>query len=252
MKLRTRYEECAARYNRKWFDSGPFEERFQMALRNRMNLEGFILAEITAFEKLKDLYDRKSTEKSFSETVNNIIEENTARIRKYPRVDFHPRSGCEIGHFYGAMSEFVMYYFPVLWLLNPDEDIRKIMFRFENDLHFLAMPQGKKPSRRIEDHALLLARPNVRELEIERDTSEYLKDSALLLHEIIDFCEGLLQTRRSEWESPLSFTKLFVEDSRRKRIVDLFSGSTGYGALVSVSGRARDIIADFRLKAFRK
>ncbi len=70
-----------------------------MALRNRMNLEGFILAEITAFEKLKDLYDRKSTEKSFSETVNNIIEENTARIRKYPRVDFHPRSGFEIGHF---------------------------------------------------------------------------------------------------------------------------------------------------------
>jgi hypothetical protein len=150
------------------------------------------------------------------------------------------------------MSEFAMYYYPDLWLPNPDEDIRKIMFRGETDLHFLAMPQGKKPSRRIEDHALLLARPNVRELEIERDTSEYLKDSALLLHEIIDFCEGLLQTRRSEWESPLSFTKLFVEDSRRKRIVDLFSGSTGYRALVSVSGRARDIIADFRLKAFRK
>ena len=251
-KLREKYHDYAGRQNARWFNVEPFEERLQMALRNRMNLEGFILAEITAFEKLRERYDKKKNEKPFSATVDSIIEENTARIKRYPRIEFHPRAGLEISHFYGAMAGFALYYFPVMWLLDLDESLKKALFRFEDNLNFLAIPQGSRPSKRIGDHMLVLSRQGIRELDIERDASDYLKMSAILLHEIIDFCQGLLDRRNSDWEVPLGFSKLYVEDTRKKKIVDIFSGTTGYGALITVSSYARDIIEDFRLKAFRK
>jgi len=46
--------------------------------------------------------------------------------------------------------------------------------------------------------------------------------------------------------------KLFLEDSRRKRVVDIFTGVTAYGAILAVRGYVSGIIDDFRLRAIRK
>lgn len=251
-KLRQKYDEYAEKYSMKWFDNGPFEDRLRMAVKNKMNLEGFILAEITNFEKLKEKYDKKKNEKSFSATVENIIEENTARIRRHPRIEFHPSAGFEISHFYGALAEFTQFYLPVLWILEPDDEAKKSLLAFENSLNFQAMPRGNKPSKRIEDHALLLSRKGITELEIERDASHIMKDCAFLLHEIIDYCGALLEERRAQWENPLRFDKLYLEESRKKRMIDIFSGTTGYGAILAVSEYAGAVIEDFRLQAFRR
>jgi len=250
-KLRNRYREYAAKHNKKWFSSDPFEERLQMARDNRMNLEGFILAEVANFEKLKEKYEKKKKDRPFSETVDTIIEENTAKIRKYPRIEFHPRAGFELSYFYGAMSEFAAVYFSVFRLVPLADDLKRKLFDFEDHLQVLAMEQGRKPARRIEDHILVLSRHSVTELEIERDGNEYLKSCAFLLHEVIDFCDGLLASRNSDWEEPLQFNRLYVEEDRKRGIVGVFSGSTGYGAIVMVRDRASEIIEDFRLTAFR-
>ena len=114
------------------------------------------------------------------------------------------------------------------------------------------MERGREPAKRIDDHILVLSRPGVTELEIERDSNEYLKSCALLLHEVVDFCEGLLASRNSDWEAPLQFNQLYVEDDRKRGIIDVFSGSTGYGGIVTVRDRASEIINDFRLGAFRR
>jgi hypothetical protein len=48
-----------------------------------------------------------------------------------------------------------------------------------------------------------------------------------MLHEVIDFCDSLLQSRNDEWNYPIQFRKLFIEEERRKRVFDNFRDMTG-------------------------
>lgn len=250
-KLKQKYQEYS-RKNPTWFNIEAFEDRRIMAVRNRMNMEAFVLAEIANFEKIREKYEKKKSEKSFTEQVDRIIDEMTARIKKYPQIQFHPKAGLEIAHFYGALSDFALNYYSILFVLVDDKVLKDKLVVYEGALNILAAPRGKLPSRRIEDHLMKLRRRVASELEIERDKNEYLKESAFLLHEIIDFCDGLIEARNAEWETPLRLNKLFVEDRRKKYIMGIFTGLTGYGAIMKVRDQAAAIIEDFRLSAFRK
>ncbi len=253
-KLRESYKDYSQKHNSTWFDLNAFDERLSMAIKKRMNLEGFILAEITNFEKIKEKYEarKKIKENSFTKEVDRIIEENTARIKKYPSVVFHPLCGLEISYFYGAMLEFANDFFPVLRMFLLDSSLRGSLLKIEEKLDFFVSPVNGKNSKRIEDHILLLNRTGVKEIEIEKDKNDYLKECAFVLHEIIDLCEGLMDSGNDDWAVPVAFSKLYVEDGRKRRVVDNFKGLTGYGAFLKIKDKASDIIEDFRLLAFRR
>ena len=253
-KLRERYKEYSEKHNPKWFDLGAFDERLSSALKSRMNLEGFILAEISNFEKLKERYEnkKKMKENSFSKEVDKILEENIARIKKYPQIFFHPKCGIEISHLYGALSFLSTDLFPILRVVITDSRLKNSVNALEDRLLFLAEPRGNLHARRIADHVLLLNRAGVKDIEIEKDNNDYLKESAFFLHDIADFCDGIVDSGRDEWNYPVTFQKLFIEDERKKRIVDNFHDLTGYGAVLKIREYALNVIEDFRLGAFRK
>jgi hypothetical protein len=250
-KLRQRYSEYSKK-NPTWFNTGAFEERLRMARVNDMNMEAFILAEIANFEKVKEKYEKKKSEKSFSEQVDTIIDEMTARIKKYPEIPFHPKAGLEIRHFYGALSDFTLHYFAGLFMVVEDSAQKDVLIAIEGALNMLAGPRGTLPAKRIEDHLLKLRRRGAPEVEIERDKNEYLKESAFLLHEIMDLCDSLIESRTPGFETPVRMNKLFMDDKRKKRISAVFAGLTGYGVILKVRDYAGQIIEDFRLTAFRK
>lgn len=253
-KLRDRYKEFAGKYSPKWFDLNAFDARLSSALRNRMNMEGFILAEISGFEKLKERYEskKKLKENSFSREVDKIIEENLARVKKYPGIKFHPGCGIEISHLYGALSFLSMELFPILRVVISDSRLKNSVNTMEDRLLFLAEQRGNLHPRRIADHVLLLNRGGVKDIEIEKDSNDYLKECGFFLHDLADFCDGIIDSGRDEWNYPVTFQKLFVEEERRKRIVDIFQDMTGYGAVLKIKEYASDVIEDFRLGAFRK
>ncbi len=251
-KIRNKYRDYGTRFSPKWFDLSAFESRLKMTVDNRMNMEGFILAEIRNFEKLREKYEKKKKSSSFAEKVDKIIEENAARIRKYPPIEFHPRAGFEIVHFYGAMADYSQHIFPVLQLFLAGEMHKRKLQQFEEQLSFLAVPRGTKPSKRIEDHLFLLSRGDTREIELEKDKNEYLKDTAFVLHDISAFLDELMEKRNPEWEAPLRFDKLYIEGERKKKIISAFSGYTPYGAILKLKEETANIIADFRLEAFRR
>jgi len=250
-KLRRKYNEYGEKYSRKFFDIGSLEDRLQITLRNRLNLEGFILAEIAAFEKLKEKYEKKKKSNSFALKVDRIIEENIARIKKYPPVMFHKKAGVEITHFYGAVSEFSEYLFPVIWLVVRDDAHKRRLQKLDDSLNFLAVPRGSKPSKRVEDHILLLSRTGVREIDIEKDKNRYLTETAGVLFEIDDFCSELMELRDPEWEKPLRFDRLYYEGKKKKKIIENFTNFSSYGALLKIREYAAEVIEDFRLSAFR-
>jgi len=250
-KLRGKYLDYAKKHSPKWFDINAFDDRLSMALRNRMNLEGFILAEITNFEKVREKYEKKKSRKPFSEQVDRIIEENVARIKKYPERKFHRMAGQEISHFYGAGADLSQYFFPIIPYLLKEEPYRSKALRIEETFDFLFTPRGKKHPKRIEDHILLLDRRGVTELEIEKDRNEYLKESAFLLHGLVDFLDGLMQVKKGEWELPIKFDRPFLEGEKKKKVQDNFAQHTAYGAILKVREAAVSIIEDFRMTAFR-
>lgn len=253
-KLREKYRDYSEKHSRTWFDTDAFDQRLSHALRSRMNLEGFILAEISNFEKIKERYDKKKREKenSFSKEVNRIIEENTARIKKYPEIIFHPKCDMEISHFYGALSYLTLELFPVFWIIASESSIKNAVNSLEERLGQLAVPRGERQPSRIADHILMLNRQGVKEIEIEKDRNDYLKEGAFLLHEVIDFCDSLIESGRDEWNYPIQFRKLFIEEERKKRVFDNFRDMTGFGAILKVKEYAVSVIEDFRLAAFRK
>ena len=257
-KLRVKFKEAALEYNNPgWFNIEAFEDRYRIALKSRMNLEAFALAEIANFEKIKEKCEqekrgRTQEESAFSHQVNKILEENTARIRKYREMKFHPLAELEISHFYGAMHDFSAHYFSVLRLIVQDTDIKKSLHEFEDRLFFLAVSMGKKHPKRIEDHILVLSRVNRKEIEIEKDKNDYLKESAFMLHDIVGFLDSLISMNEEEWKNPLRFDRLFSEGDVKKIIIRIFSGLTGYGAVFKIKEMAENIISDFRLDAFKR
>jgi len=253
-KLRERYKEYSLKHSPKWFDLNAFDERLSAAIKSRMNMEGFILAEISNFEKLKERYEtkKKMKENTFTKEVDKILEENISRIKKYPQILFHSRCGIEISHLYGALSFLSTDLFPILRVVISDSRLKNSVNSLEDRLLFLAEPRGGLHARRIADHVLLLNRSGIRDIEIEKDSNDYLKESAFLLHDIIDFCDGIIDSGRDEWNYPVTFQKLFIEEERKKRVVDMFQDLTGYGAVFKIKEYASEIIEDFRLTAFKK
>jgi hypothetical protein len=251
-KLRGRYDEYSKKFSPVWFNRKDFEDRLLMSINNRMDLEGFILAEISNFEKIRERYEQKMTvAPKFSEKVDRIIDENLARIKKYPFIQIHRLAWIEISHCYGAMNDFAMHYLPIFSILFEDEALKKSHIEFEQKLSYLAMTRGNKHPKRIEDHAMLLQRKSLLKIEIERDKNEYLKESAFLLHAICDFCGDCLELRNKGLENPLRLNRLYIEEKRKKRIIALFRDCTGYGAIMRVSDQANAIIDDFRLRSFK-
>ncbi|MCL1833148.1 MAG: hypothetical protein FWG49_01475 [Leptospirales bacterium] len=253
-KLREKYKEYSEKHHQKWFDVNAFDERLSLAIKNRMDMEGFILAEISNFEKLKNQYEdkKRAKENSFSKEVDRIFEENLARIKKYPQILFHTKSGMEISYMYGALSFLLTYIFPVTRILITDAGLKKKTDPLEERLVFLADKRDDTYSKRINDHILLLNRQGVKPIEIEKDNSDYLKESGFLLHDIIDLCDSLINLKNDEWSYPIEFQKLFLEEDRKRGVTDLFKGMTGYGAILKIKEFSSGIIEDFRLKVFKQ
>jgi hypothetical protein len=251
-KLREKYIKYAADFSPVWFNQKAFEERYKMTIKNKMNLEAFILAEITNFEKTREKYDKKAKKSDFSENINNIILENNAKIKKYPEIIFHPDAHFEITHLYGALSEFNNLYFPIFRIILTDIEMKKIFEKFDHELSFFAIPLTKDHPLRIDDHILIISRKGITDLEIEKDRSHYLKEAAFLLHDILNFCDQLMNVKDEEWKNPIKFNTLYIEKDRKSLITKKFTGLTGYGAILEVNEYIRNILSDFRLEAFKK
>lgn len=246
-KLRNKYDEYAHKYSPRWFNKDSFEERLQTALRNKIDLEAFIIAEIAHFETIRKRYEEKKSESSFSKKVDTLIEELTAKIKKYPKIEFHPKAHFEIMHMYGACYQLLEYYFPVLWIIFED---RTKLYEFEQRLQYLCAHSTTRNSKRIEDHIALLQRPSVKYIEIEKDKNEYLKECAFLLHEIHQWLDTVLPIYSNT--QSISFARLYVQEDKRKQIITFFNNDTPQSAIKKVQNYISGIIDDFRLQAFRK
>lgn len=252
-KLRYKYDECSQKYDRKWFDKTSFEDRLNMAVSNKMKLEPFILAEIANFEKLKEKYEeKKNPQGSFSDKVDRIIDEQLKRIKQYPKIDFSYGAALELKHLYGAMNTIYEKYLPAMWIVLKNSTLKQSLTDLEESMSSLAEIKSETYSRFIEDHILILKRPGVKEIDIEKHGNGYIKECAFVLYDIIELCQKAVDSRDPDFASPFNLANSYVNSETKKKMMDVFSGLTGYGIILELKEYSESVLENFRLTAFRR
>ena len=167
---------------------------------------------------------------SVAERVDRVVQENLARIRKYPEAPLHPVASEELRRLLGAMFRLEEKHWEVLnaCLRNTAYYRSSLtMVNFENQLRGLAnrgsdgVPSGLS---RYMYHANRFPRDY---LAIDREEKQYILGSAFLLHDLDEVLEKVV----------VNYPHL--DESSRAGLKEI---------QVYIQG----IIQDFRLKEFKR
>jgi hypothetical protein len=237
-KIRRRYDEYIYKYFKPRTIKNAFEDRYIEAIKASTDISNFLMAEISAVEELIRREEERvgsgqaeePAPESVTERVERIVEENLARMRKYPEVPFHPVASEELRRLLGAMCRLeekhwevlttclrnTAYYRSSLTMLNLEGKLRHLAARGSD-----GVPSGLS---RYLYHANRFPRDY---LAIDRQEKEYILESAFLLHDLEEILE------RVEANYP-----------------QLDEGSRS--GLREIQGYIQGIIRDFRLKEFKR
>jgi hypothetical protein len=237
-KIRRRYDEYIYKYFKPRSIKNAFEDRYIEAIKSSTDISNFLMAEISAVEELIRREEERvgsgqaeePAPESVTERVERIVEENLARMRKYPEVPFHPVASEELRRLLGAMCRLeekhwevlttclrnTAYYRSSLTMLNLEGKLRHLAARGSD-----GVPSGLS---RYLYHANRFPRDY---LAIDRQEKEYILESAFLLHDLSEILE------RVEANYPQ------LEEGSRSGLRDIQAFIQG-------------IIRDFRLKEFKR
>jgi hypothetical protein len=237
-KIRRRYDEYIYKYFKPRSIKNAFEDRYIEAIKSATDISNFLMAEISAVEELVRREEEKvgggraeePAKESVTEQVERIVEENLARMRKYPEVPFHPVASEELRRLLGAMCKLeekhwevlttclrnTAYYRSSLTMLNLEGKLRHLAARGST-----GVPSGLS---RYMYHANRFPRNY---LAIDREEKDYILESAFFLHDLDEILE------RVEANYP-----------------QLDEGSRS--GLREIQGYIQGVIRDFRLKEFKR
>lgn len=252
LKIRNQYRENAQEYSEKWFSLSAFEERLDLALKSKMDMESFLLAEVSNLEKIKERFQEKQKKSQFQSKLDTIAEERHQKIENYPEGEIHPRASEELSRFYGAMGHCFRLYLPALNLVLRGFEEEEQLFRLERELAMIAKPQGKNPPPRIEDHQALLNTPGIPDIEIEKNRNRILMDGAFVLHDLVSMTDRLIAYRHQLWDEPVLLEHSHAEKEDLQEMKELFEGKTGYGIFLDAREFCQDVLDNFRLGAFKR
>jgi hypothetical protein len=237
-KIRRRYDEYIYKYFKPRSIKNAFEDRYIEAIKSSTDISNFLMAEISAVEELIRREEERvgsgqaeePAPESVTERVERIVEENLARMRKYPEVPFHPVASEELRRLLGAMCKLeethwevlttclrnTAYYRSSLTMLNLEGKLRHLAARGSD-----GVPSGLS---RYLYHANRFPRDY---LAIDRQEKEYILESAFLLHDLEEILE------RVDANYPQ------LEEGSRS-------------GLREIQAFIQGIIRDFRLKEFKR
>jgi len=237
-KIRRRYDEYIYKYFKPRTIKNAFEDRYIEAIKASTDISNFLMAEISAVEELirreeervGSGHPEEPAPESVTERVERMVEENLARMRKYPEVPFHPVASEELRRLLGAMCRLeekhwevlttclrnTAYYRSSLTMLNLEGKLRHLAARGSD-----GVPSGLS---RYMYHANRFPRNY---LAIDREEKEYILESAFLLHDLGEILE------RVDANYPQ------LEEGSRS-------------GLREIQAFIQGIIRDFRLKEFKR
>ncbi len=207
--LREKYYTLAENYSKNIFNPDLFEERYRLALKNRINLESFFAAEFQAIDQiLKDIKKPKLEKlserpNSFTKKVEDILEEYDERVKVYPYIDFHPKAHEDLKYLYGGLKLFYKeIFFHLESIYTPKivgSTISKDFSKYYRFIEYAARESKNNVSKRISDYLITIrnydddkSEKNYRNFMI--DTGSYFNELKVFLNNSMEKIESHGQT----------------------------------------------------------
>ncbi|HUI71276.1 MAG TPA: hypothetical protein VL354_12220 [Spirochaetia bacterium] len=210
-----------------------FEERYVRALRARVDISSFLIAEISAIEELIRREEKKATaepakadaEKQQS-IADRVVEENRKRIAKYPDIAFHPDASEEVRRLLGALSVLLRDRWEKLgdalqrtmYSMSSSE-----MLSLDSKLHSLAATDKEEVPQLLVRLVSQLRKFPRNYPQIERHEKEYILEAAFLLNDLVIVLERVRQVHadvtaesKKTIEETLAYVSQIVNDFRVK------------------------------------
>jgi hypothetical protein len=236
-KIRRKYDEYVSKFFRPRSLRESFEGRYIRALRAKLDISSFLIAEISAIEELiKREEERillgpvKVEGEKAPDIADKILEENRKRIEKYADMPFHKDAREEVRRLLGALDALAQESWPELAgaLRNTGYSMNSLdMLNLDSQLRYLSSPdRDELPQFLIRLVAQLRKFPR-NYSAIEREEKEYILEAAFFLNDLFSIIERVKRV----------YTDLSAEEKR---------------ALDSVLLYVWGVISDFRLKDFKR
>jgi hypothetical protein len=237
-KIRRKYDEYIAKFFKPKTLRQAFESRYIRALRAKLDVSSFLLAEISAIDELIKREEqrvmlgpvRPAAEEKEESFADRVLEENRKRIEKYPDVPFHPDARDEVRRLVGALAELEKNRWQEIGAALQDtmySTSSSEMLSLDSQLRYL-VPSAREE---IPQYCIRL----VTELRkfprnypsIDREEKDFILEAAFFLNDLFTVLERVKRV----------YTEM---EEERKRTVE--------EALAYVWG----VIGDFRLKEFKR
>jgi len=217
-KIRNRYEEGYKRFKGKGFNRKAFDERYLKALRERVDLQLFLYAEVQALEELWKKAEKAEEEeyirfeKPFTKKIEAMLKEMNNRIQQYPPLDENLDLPEDINRFCGGLKIFLnKEWYPLRKMISSDnlKALKLYSKLTEKILMFCDSAEKSQP--------FIIDRFFIDEERSNEDNARInlFREAAALLKEIISFLNEFFE----EENSAKVFIKDLVENFRLKDFI---------------------------------
>jgi hypothetical protein len=236
-KIRKTYDEYISKYYKPRSLRQAFESRYITALRAKIDISSFLLAEISAIRELIEREEqrvqlgpvRPATEKAPG-YADKVVEENRARISKYPELAFNPDAGEEVRRLAGALSDLAGTFWPdlgfalqeTMYAMSSSE-----MLTLDSQLRYLSSTDRQETPQFLNRLIIQLRKFPRNFAAIDREEKDYILQASFFLHDLFTVLERVKRV----------YTEMLPD--RRKVIEDTLA-------------RTWEIITDFRLKHLKR
>ncbi len=236
-KIRKTYDEYVNKYFKPRSLRQAFEARYIKALRAKVDVSSFLLAEISAIRELIEREEqrvqlgppRPAPEKGPS-IADKVVEENRARIARYTDLPLDPDIREEVRRLAGALTDLA----GTAWRdlgFALDETMYAMtsseMLTLDSKLHYLSSSDRQEMPPFLNRLLIQLRKFPRNYPAIDREEKDYILESSFFLHDLFTVLE---RVKRVYTEMP---------EDRRKVVEDSLA-------------RTSEIINDFRLKDLKR
>lgn len=236
-KIRKTYDDYIIKYFKPRSLRQAFETRYLQALRDKVDISSFLLAEISAVRELIEREEqrvqlgpvRPAPEKGPS-YADRVLEENRARIAKYPDLPLDPDIREEVRRLAGALSDLAgsMWQDLAVALKDTMYDMSSSeMITLDSKLRSLSSADRQEMPAFLSRLEIQLRKFPRNFAAVEREEKDYILESAFFLHDLFTVLE---RVKRVYTEMP--------EDRR--------------GIVEASLTRTWEVISDFRLKDLKR
>ncbi|MCG8569462.1 MAG: hypothetical protein MJB14_04930 [Spirochaetes bacterium] len=260
-KIRVKYNHLIRFYHKPPTILDNFEERYLQALKNKMDLSIFLMAEIDVvgeliskeelnyIEKQKEDKQKKEKQPTFADKV---FEDNRKKILKYPRIKLTLDADEELEYLMGAVRTLINNYWPAIIIIFKDKKHTQSGDRL-NDIYNKLLSQfdytGSVPITR---HYVDSLNTIGNQKKIDYEHRFIMQETAFLLNDIADLLKDILEKD----ELPEPEQRLLIENhlisQGNKWFTKEFQSHSNIESFQKVMSYLEGIILDFRLQGIKK